>query len=64
MTAKTETIGGGVENENFSKNPDNLPGHVAQAVTCVATDESLTADQGVANQIPPGPILLCRLIMK
>ena len=29
-----------------------LPGHVAQLVTCLATDESLTADPGVASSIP------------
>ena len=28
-----------------------LPGHVAQSVTCLATDASLTADPGVANSI-------------
>ena len=29
-----------------------LPGHVAQSVTCLATDDSLTADPGVASLIP------------
>ena len=29
-----------------------LPGRVAQSVTCLATDASLTADQGVASSIP------------
>ena len=29
-----------------------LPGRVAQFVTCLATDASLTADQGVASSIP------------
>ena len=33
----------------FSKPP---PGHVAQLVTCLATDASLTADPGVASSIP------------
>ena len=33
---------------------DNLhiPGHVAQSVTCLATDACLTADPGVASSIP------------
>ena len=30
----------------------NLPGRVAQSVTCLATDECLTADPGVASSIP------------
>ena len=30
----------------------SLPGRVAQSVTCLATDASLTADQGVASLIP------------
>ena len=29
-----------------------LPGHVAQSVTCLATDASLTADTGVVSSIP------------
>ena len=29
-----------------------LTGHVAQSVTCLATDASLTADPGVASLIP------------
>ena len=29
-----------------------LPGRVAQSVTCLATDVSLTADPGVASSIP------------
>ena len=29
-----------------------LPGSVAQSVTCLATDASLTADLGVASSIP------------
>ena len=28
------------------------PGHVAQSVTCLATDASLTADPGVVSSIP------------
>ena len=30
----------------------NIPDHVAQLVTCLATDVSLTADPGVASLIP------------
>ena len=30
----------------------NIPGRVAQSVTCLATDASLTADPGVASSIP------------
>ena len=29
-----------------------LPGHVAQSVTCLATDACLTADPGVVSSIP------------
>ena len=29
-----------------------LPGHVAQSVTCLATDACLTADPGLASSIP------------
>ena len=29
----------------------NLPGHVTQSVTCLATDANLTADSGVASSI-------------
>ena len=29
-----------------------VPGHVAQSVTCLATDGSLNADPGVASLIP------------
>ena len=28
------------------------PSHIAQSVTCLATDASLTADPGVASSIP------------
>ena len=31
---------------------EKVPGHVAQSVTCLATDASLTADPGVASSIP------------
>ena len=31
--------------------PD-LPGHIEQSVTCLATDASLTADPGVTSSIP------------
>ena len=37
---------------------------VAQSVTCLATDESLTTDPGVVSSIPAGPMLSWRLIMK
>ena len=30
---------------------DNWPGRIAQSVTCMATDASLTADPGVASSI-------------
>ena len=30
----------------------NIPGRVAQSVTCLAIDECLTADPGVASSIP------------
>ena len=30
----------------------NIPGRVAQSVTCLASDASLTADPGVASSIP------------
>ena len=30
----------------------NLPGRVAQSVTCLATDACLTADPGIASSIP------------
>ena len=30
----------------------DVPGHVAQSVTCLATDVCLTADPGVASSIP------------
>ena len=29
-----------------------VPGRIAQSVTCLATDASLTADPGVASSIP------------
>ena len=32
-------------------NEEKVPGRVAQSVTCLATDPSLTADQGVASSI-------------
>ena len=41
-----------------------LKGCVAQSVTCLATDATLTADPGVASSIPPSLILSWRLIMK
>ena len=36
----------------FSGSILNLPGRVAQSVTCLATDACLTADPGVASSIP------------
>ena len=32
--------------------PQKIPGRLAQLVTCLATDASLTADPGVASSIP------------
>ena len=34
------------------KKKKSMPGHVAQWVTCLATDACLTADPGVASSIP------------
>ena len=36
----------------FRKTLTCTPGRVAQSVTCLATDASLTADPGVASSIP------------
>ena len=36
----------------FLHHKNNLPGRVAQTVTCLATDVSLTADPGVTSPIP------------
>ena len=36
----------------YNKIESNLLGRVAQSVTCLATDASLTADPGVASSIP------------
>ena len=36
----------------FLKLFNNIPGRVAQSVTCLATDACLTADPGVASSIP------------
>ena len=33
-----------------------IPGRVAQSVTCLATDASLTADPGVTSLIPAGSL--------
>ena len=45
----------GLANVNRQKNVSSfycyVPGHVAQSVTCLATDASLTADPGVASSI-------------
>ena len=37
---------------DFSKIIPYLPGCIAQSVTCLATDASLTADPGVTSSIP------------
>ena len=37
---------------NNSNHRYDAPGRVAQSVTCLATDTSLTADPGVASSIP------------
>ena len=42
----------------------NILGRLAQLVTCLATDASLTADPGVVSSIPAQSILSWRLIMK
>ena len=34
---------------------DGMPGHVAQSVTCLATDACLTADPG-GREFDPGPV--------
>ena len=36
----------------FETHRTSVPGRVAQSVTCLATDASLTADPGVASSIP------------
>ena len=36
---------------NWTNNSHDTPGRVAQSVTCLATDASLTADPGVAKSI-------------
>ena len=41
-----------------------VPGRIAQSVTCLATDAIPTADPGVVSLSRPGPILSWRLIMK
>ena len=38
--------------KNKKINSNLTPGRVAQSVTCLATDASLTADPGVASSIP------------
>ena len=48
----------------FDMQHDDLPGRVAQSVTRLATDASLTADSGVASSIPARSHLSWRLIMK
>ena len=42
----------GTKSINSNKPNLLLLGHVAQLVTCLATDASLTADPGVASSIP------------
>ena len=44
--------------------PKRKPGRVAQSVTCLAIDGSLTADSGVTSLSAPSPILSWRLILK
>ena len=39
------------DHEYYHDTTRNEPGRVAQSVTCLATDASLTADQGVASSI-------------
>ena len=46
-----------VSMRRFIEHPKHMfklmgPGRVAQSVTCLATDECLTADPGVASSIP------------
>ena len=36
-------------------------GHVAQSVTCLATDASLTADTGVASSIPARSLIFMEI---
>ena len=38
--------------KDYCNHENALPGRVAQSVTCLATDASLTADPGVASSIP------------
>ena len=42
-------------NPNLDHVNINVPGRIAQSVTCLATDACLTADQGVASSIPVRP---------
>ena len=39
------------DNEKKKDHKSDSPGHMAQSVTCLATDESLTADPGVTSSI-------------
>ena len=50
----TEQCSYGIHWVNISKLQwlNQSPGRVAQSVTCLATDESLTADPGIASSIP------------
>ena len=41
-----------------------IPGHIAQSVTCLATDACLTAIPGVARLIPAWSHTFVELIMK
>ena len=43
---------------------NNRPGRVAQSVTCLATDASLTADPGVAISIPAQSHTFVEMVMK
>ena len=59
---KQQSTGPSVETDQTSSAAEGLlilsntgmviPGHVAQSVTCLATDGHLTADPGVASLIP------------
>ena len=43
---------GNREIRTSNKTKEEMPGRVAQSVTCLATDACLTADPGVASSIP------------
>ena len=41
-----------LKTRSFTRSFKQLPGRVAQSVTCLATDAYLTADPGVVSSIP------------